>query len=117
MELADHEVLRRLGAVRLTETVLLAESEGQAVGFCSVHFRPWLAVENPYAELTELYVRPQWRRRGVATALVTRVEEVARGRGARDLVLLTGCDNQAGQAFYRALGYADYCLAMRKRLT
>ena len=108
--------LRRFRAIQHLETVLLAQVEAeQAVGFCSLHLRPWLTADHPYAELTELFVRPGWRRRGVGTALVRRAEAMARDRGARDLVLLTGFRNAAAQAFYRAMGYEDYCLAMRRK--
>jgi hypothetical protein len=31
-----------------------------------------------------------------------------------ELILLTGFDNAGAQAFYRALGYGDYALALRR---
>lgn len=43
-------------------------------------------------------------------------EELARSQGAPAVYLLTGFRNETAQAFYRSLGYADYALAMRRRL-
>ena len=53
--------------------------------------------------------------RGIGRALVAYAEGLARDSGAEELVLLTGFGNAQGQAFYRALGYADWELAMRRR--
>jgi ribosomal protein S18 acetylase RimI-like enzyme len=72
--------------------------------------------DEPYGELTDLFVAASFRRRGVARALMAHVERLAREGGAKELVLLTGFDNAGSQAFYRALGYGDYALAMRRRL-
>jgi len=61
---------------------------------------PWLA---------SVYVRPQWRGRGIASRLVRRVEEEARMHGVERLYLFT----QDRQPLYRRLGWqaleeADY---------
>jgi ribosomal protein S18 acetylase RimI-like enzyme len=94
------------------EVALLAEWEGQAVGFACLRVVPCLADIVPYAEVTELYVDAAYRRRGIGTALMDRAAELAGERGAHELLLLTGFTNQAAQAFYRALGFHDTALAM-----
>lgn len=106
----------RLRAVQGVETAVLAEVAGRAVGFASVRVVSFLSEDTPYAELTELYVERLYRRQGIGRALVEYVEALARKRGATSLQLLTGLDNRDAQAFYRALGYLDDALAMRKRL-
>lgn len=109
--------LRRLRAAAGVETALVAEADGgRVVGFASVRVVPYLSDDRPYAELTELYVAPAWRRRGVARALLAAAEALARARGAGQLIVLTGLDNAPAQALYRAAGFADYALALRKRL-
>jgi GNAT superfamily N-acetyltransferase len=60
-------------------------------------------------------VEAPFRRHGVARALIARVEAVARASGASEVVIITGFDNEGAQAAYRAAGYADWALAMRKR--
>jgi ribosomal protein S18 acetylase RimI-like enzyme len=106
----------RLAACRGVETTILAEVDGQAAGFACLRLVPYMSGDEPYAELTDLFVAEGFRRRGVARALMAHVERLAREGGATDLILLTGHDNDGAQAFYRALGYGDYALAMRRRI-
>jgi ribosomal protein S18 acetylase RimI-like enzyme len=75
---------------------------------------PCVFYAEPYAELTELYVEPGWRRMGIAKALMTFAEDLARQSGAAELTLLTGSDNLAAQAFYRSMGYAPGDVGMVK---
>lgn len=114
--LTEVQVERRLLAIQATETVLVAIVEGEAVGFCSVRIQPFLSSDRPYAEVTELFVRPAMRRQGIAAALMERAAVLATERGATSLVLLTGFTNVGAQAFYKSVGYEEYCLAMRRRL-
>jgi ribosomal protein S18 acetylase RimI-like enzyme len=72
--------------------------------------------DDRYAELTDLFVAEPFRRRGVASALMALVERLAREGGATGMLLITGFDNEGAQAFYRAVGYADFALAMNKSL-
>lgn len=112
----EENVARRLRRIGRAETFLVAEEGGRLVGFTSLRVVP--AIDpTPYAEVTDLFVVEDARRRGVGTALVRHCEDLARTRGAATLVLLTGHANPDAQAFYRRLGYADYALAFRKRLT
>jgi ribosomal protein S18 acetylase RimI-like enzyme len=106
----------RLAACQGFETTVLAELEGQIAGFACLRLVPFMSGDGPYAELTDLFVDASFRRRGVARALMAHVERLAREGGADELVLLTGFDNADAQAFYRALGYGDYALAMRRRI-
>ena len=98
------------------ERALLAYAEGQVVGFACVRIVPAVADDYPHATLTELFVRPTWRRRGIGRLLVEHAEARARAAGAEHLALLTGFENHDAQAFYRALGFRDWSLAMHKPL-
>jgi GNAT superfamily N-acetyltransferase len=106
----------RLADPKRVETPIIAEIEGRAVGFACLRLVPSLCYDPTYAELTELFVEEAYRRQGAGRALVAYAERLARENGATALVLLTGLENARGQAFYRALGYTDWELAMRKRL-
>ena len=105
----------RLVDPKCVETPVIAEIEGRAVGFACLRLVPALCYDSTYAELTELFVENACRRQGIGRALVAYAEGLARDSGAEELVLLTGFGNAQGQAFYRALGYADWELAMRRR--
>ncbi|HUJ88524.1 MAG TPA: GNAT family N-acetyltransferase [Burkholderiales bacterium] len=79
----------------------------------SHHVRPG---ERRYGVVTELYVAPGARARGIAVALL---EEAARHFGALGLARLrvrTLAANQAALRFYRALGYAPYELTLEREL-
>jgi GNAT superfamily N-acetyltransferase len=71
-------------------------------------------------ELEDLFVDPDWRRRGIATALVSRIVDVVRARGGQCLEVTA---NPHAQGFYSAAGFADcgvaeteFGAAPRKRL-
>lgn len=63
------------------------------------------ASASPCAFLEGLYVRPPFRRQGVARALVARVEAWAAARGWRELASDALLDNADGQSAHLALGF------------
>jgi GNAT superfamily N-acetyltransferase len=65
-----------------------------------------LALTDP-PELQDVSVRPEFRRRGVASALTAVAEDEARARGFDRLTLTVSVENAAAQALYRRCGYAD----------
>ncbi len=65
-----------------------------------------LALTDP-PELQDVEVRPDFRRRGVASSLTAAVEAEARARGLGTLRVTVSVDNQPAQALYRRLGYRD----------
>lgn len=75
------------------ETCLAAERAGRVVGYAALRG----------AELTALFVRPGAARGGVGTALLRRVEALARRRGEAALWTKAA---RSGAAFYRARGFA-----------
>jgi ribosomal protein S18 acetylase RimI-like enzyme len=83
-------------------------------GFACLRLVPHLQGDAPYAELTDLYVDPPFRRLGLARALMTEVETVAAAAGAMEIVVITGFENDGAQDAYRAHGYARWAMAMRK---
>lgn len=75
------------------ETVLVAERRGRLLGYAGLRG----------AEVTALFVRPSAAHRGVASALLARVEALARRRGVRTLRVDAAL---SGVAFYRTRGFA-----------
>ena len=87
------------------EIVCIAELDGEAVGFCCAQIFSSVCYRSKTGEITELYVEPHARRKGLATALMRLAEQELSARGARTLALLTGDDNSGARAFYESLGY------------
>ena len=76
----------------------VAEEDGSVVGFAT-----W-ADAGGSMELEDLFVDPDWRRRGIAAALVGRIAEVLRARGVEFLEVTA---NPHAQEFYSAAGFVD----------
>lgn len=117
MGATPEQVVARMLACQSVLTTFIGEMDGQPVGFACLRLVPHIQGDEPYAELTDIYVDAPFRRCGVARALITRIETTARAAGASEVVIITGFDNEGAQAAYRAVGYADWALAMRKRFS
>ena len=81
-------------------TAALAEVDGRAAGFAIGYFRSPRA-----AELADLYVRREARRRSVATALVREFVAAAKERGAAVVTVTVGVNNAPARAFYDRTGF------------
>ena len=114
MGATPEQVTGRIMACQSVLTTYIGEMDGQPVGFACLRLVPHIQGDAPYAELTDIYVDAPFRRHGVARALIAWVEEAANAAGASEVVIITGFDYEDAQATYRAAGYADWALAMRK---
>ncbi len=92
-------------------TAFIAEQEGEPAGFAGAVPRG-----SREAELTELYVRPEMRRAGLATALVREVVSALEALGVRYVVVETGIDNVPAQAAYERWGFRPQMLAFEASL-
>ncbi len=114
LETTPEEMQERLRRSQGVEHPILAEMEGQVVGFASLRLTPYLGEEAPYAEISEMFVTERARRRGVGRALMAEVERRARAAGATSLNVLTAPDNEQALALYRAMGFELFSLALQK---
>jgi GNAT superfamily N-acetyltransferase len=106
----------RLAAAQSCETAYLAMLDGRAVGLACLQVTPTLSDEAPTAEITELFVEKEQQGNGIERLLLAQVETLARQRQATQITLLAGFKNTPTQEVYRAAGFRDYALAMRKYL-
>jgi ribosomal protein S18 acetylase RimI-like enzyme len=107
---------KRLADPFCVEQPLLAEVGERIVGFAALRIVPCVFYADPHGELTELFVEDTHRRLGVGRELLLLAEKIARGKGVRELFVLTDLSNQAAQSFYRSMGYEDGELAFTKEL-
>ncbi len=83
----------------------LCESDGEPVGYALYRHEP------DHVYLRQLFVREVDRRQGIATALLGWLWSNAWTDAARVRVEgLVG--NSLGLAFWRAVGFSDYCIAL-----
>jgi ribosomal-protein-alanine N-acetyltransferase len=83
----------------VSRLVVAREGSGLLVGFCSF----WRLVDELH--INNLAVRPQFRRRGVALAILGRVFEEAHVMGARSATLEVRRSNTPACALYEQLGF------------
>jgi ribosomal protein S18 acetylase RimI-like enzyme len=100
MERLADSLQRNLG-----ETVFVAGTDAGIVGFCCVQLFRSMCYHEDYAEITELFVREEYRRQGIARALLAHVEALFADRGVKSFQLFTGKDNTVAQSLYEAAGY------------
>jgi len=81
--------------------VLLAEVDGEPVGYVSALVRPHLWTGEEVVALDDLYVRPGHRDRGIGRRLM---RELARCAAGRTISWGVQPDNHAAVRFYRGLG-------------
>lgn len=113
---SETEIAKRLVKTDGIETLYLAEIDNYAVGFLCLCLRDQICDDAAYAEVSELFVDAEYRRRGVAHALMEQAATLAKQAGAREVILMTNFRNHVAQQFYFAHGFENYCIALRRRL-
>ena len=90
-------------------TTLLVEADGELAGYAQVRSGevPECVTGESPIELWRFYVAQPWHGRGVAQALMRRVELEASRRGARTMWLGVWEHNARAKAFYRKNGFVD----------
>ena len=97
--------------------LIARDAEGRAVGFATIYWSFSTHATDRIAVMNDLFVLPDARGTGLADALITACADVARDRGAAELVWQTAKDNARAQAVYERMGaerseWADYTLAL-----
>ena len=82
------------------EGFLVAEVDGKVVGYLIGTLR-WGAS----GHIMAIGVYPEYRKRGVGTALMVQILDILRMRGARSARLEVRKSNDAAQLFYQKLGF------------
>ncbi|MBN1922607.1 MAG: GNAT family N-acetyltransferase [Anaerolineae bacterium] len=96
------------------EHPLIAEWEGNVVGFASLRLLHYLGEDAPYAEISELFVTLSCRRRGIARALMAQMEAAAQAAGATGLTVLADPHNALALTVYRSAGFEAFAVGLQK---
>ncbi|MFL6374657.1 MAG: GNAT family N-acetyltransferase [Pyrinomonadaceae bacterium] len=88
-------------------SVLVAESDGEVVGFAYFEYEPMLYAElaTNVAWLHDIYVEPAARGKGAGDALIAGVREEAKQLGANKVLLSVAVQNAAGQRLFERNGF------------
>jgi ribosomal protein S18 acetylase RimI-like enzyme len=102
-ELADREPQAELLSDERT-FFLAAFDDSTPIGFVLAYELPRRHGDPAHLFVYEIGVREDLRRKGVGTALMQRLADLARERGLRDAFLLTNESNTGAMTFYEAIG-------------
>ena len=88
---------------------LAAAADGRPRGFVEVAMRPWAegCETSPVGYVEALYVAPDARNGGLATALLRAAEAWAADRGCREMASDAEVDNAPSRALHTSLGYEE----------
>jgi len=89
-----------------SEIVMVAVHNNRAIGFVCGQLHPSICYSNGMlCEVSELFVCDDYRRMGIASKLVTQLENEFKQYNALEIFLQTGKKNINAQSFYENNGY------------
>ncbi|MDP4164307.1 MAG: ribosomal protein S18-alanine N-acetyltransferase [Bacillota bacterium] len=80
---------------------IVLEEQEKIIGYCGV----WVVVDE--AHVTNVAVLPEYRGRKLGEALMIKLMEVARQRGAKTMTLEVRVSNHVAQSLYRKMGFQN----------
>lgn len=90
------------------EIVVVDEESGLLTGFVCMQLKKSFCYKEYIPEITEVYVRQEYRNRGIASAMITFAEDYCiRHYAVSGFELLTGKENRTAQSVYEKLGYME----------
>lgn len=119
MERAFAEMILAPSAFWLVADAADDGENGQPIAFLSAEFRErvetWCAVAQRVCYLSGIAVAPQFRRRGIARALLTELQREATARGASCIDLDVWAFNAAARQAFERLGFCGVMERMTLR--
>jgi len=88
-------------------SVWLIQADHEDVGHVVLTLRYAMEYGGLIACLDDLYVRPQWRNRGLSTVALTELRNFCATSGIRAMTVEVGDDNGSAQKVYRKLGFTE----------
>ena len=90
------------------EVIVVDNKNGELTGFVCVQLKKSFCYDDYMPEITEVYVKPQHRRNGIARAMIIYAEEYCKSHyPLHKFELLTGAENDGAQSVYAKLGYNE----------
>ncbi len=83
----------------------VCELEGQIVGVAA--FETSTTHLTKVGTVTRMYVLPEFQRKGIGTALITEIEEKAKGEGIEEILIPTDPQASWAVSFYKLLSYSE----------
>ena len=103
LELAKDFIGKRIS--QKESVILLAELEGEVIGFCQLYPSFCSVIAAPIYVLYDLFVHPVQRGTGAGRALLLAAEAQAKSQGMKRMDLTTAKTNATAQSLYESLGW------------
>ncbi len=106
-------------AERPEMSVLVAEREGQVVGyaFAGMEGNDYMALRGPAGVVYDLVVDPDYRRQGIGGVLLAGALDAIAALGAPRALLITADKNHVAQALFDKAGFRRTMIEMTRELT
>ena len=104
---SQQDIRERLTATRSNELICVADKEGSLIGFACAQFYSSICYPEPVGEITEIYVRNAYRRRGVAKRMLVFLEDALAGIGVSEIRAATNNANAEGNGLFHSAGYSQ----------
>ena len=94
------------------------ETEGRVVewSWLKVHENEFFR-EGAYGEVNEIYVGPDWRRKGLGKTIMAHAQKWFRERGVNTVRVEVLASNEAARSFYKRLGFEPNYMTLQKTLS
>lgn len=90
------------------EFVVVEQIDDELAGFICVQLKKSFCYDEYMVEVTEVYVKEKYRRKGIAKNMITFAEEYCiKNYPVQKIEILTGKENTVAQIVYDRLGYKD----------
>ncbi|UNK53503.1 GNAT family N-acetyltransferase [Rahnella aceris] len=103
-------------AVNPDSRLLVAETEGQAVGFISLHFIPQIALAGEFCRISYLCVSDHARGSGIGQKLLDEAERLAADRGSDRMEVHSHTRRVRAHTFYARAQYEESPKYLLKKL-
>ncbi|UCG26059.1 MAG: GNAT family N-acetyltransferase [Chloroflexota bacterium] len=101
------EASRRLKEVSASDAdeILLVQSGLEVTAVASIHFMAYFHRGELLCKITAFVVKDGYRGQGIGSALLARIEQIARDRGCQRMELTSATGRREAHAFYEGKGY------------
>ena len=86
-------------------SVFIIKAEGETAGMVVLHLSISTAEGGWCGRIEDVYLKPEFRRRGIGSQVIRELVVTARKRGIKRLTLAADKDNPPALAFYKACGF------------
>ena len=101
------DATRRLEEISASESdeIMVVESGREVTAVASIHFMAYFHRGELLCKITAFVVKDGYRGQGIGSALLARIEQIARDQGCQRMELTSAAGRREAHAFYEGKGY------------